>query len=192
MTRTRQRAYHFTLQLVGLTELSDDQLNALFEAGCDDASFGEEGGALIVDFDRHAPSFAEAVDSARRQLERTIPDLRVARILEEDDELVTASEVARRAGLSREAIRLLATGARGPRTFPRPRATLGRQRLWHWPDVAAWFARERGERLRIATDEQRRFVRAFNEALNLRRQRLPPGSPERKAVSEIVREFVRA
>lgn len=89
-------------------------------------------------------------------------------------------------------MRLLATGARGPRTFPRPRVTFGRQRLWQWPEVAAWFAHERDEQLKVETDPQRRFMRAFNEALDLRDQRLPPGSPERRAVSEIVRELVQA
>ncbi|MEK7862203.1 MAG: hypothetical protein AAB295_02955 [Chloroflexota bacterium] len=192
MTRTRQRANRFTLELAGLRELSDDQLNALFAAGCDDATFGAEGGALIVNFDRKAPSFAEAVNSARWQIEGTVPRLRVVRIVVENEDLVTASEIARRAGLTREGVRLLATGARGPRTFPTPRATLGRQRLWHWPDVAAWFARERGAHLKVESDEQGRFVHAFNEALDLRSQRLPAGSPERKAVSEIVRELVRA
>ncbi len=190
--RRDPQPHRFTLELAGIEALSNDHLNALYEAGCDDATFGTEGGALLAEFDRRASSFAAAVQRAREQIERAVPQLRVARIVERDDDVVTASDIARRSGLTREAVRLLATGARGPGTFPRARATLGRQRLWHWPEVAAWFARARGARLRVEDGERRRFVRAYNSALELRAHGFPPGSAERGAVSEIVRDLARA
>ena len=188
----RKRTHRFTLRLDGMPELTDDQLNDLAEAGCDDGSFGQEGGALIADFDRVAVTFADAVGSARKQIEGAVRGLRVTRLLVDDDDLVTASEIARRADLSREEIRLLSIGKRGPQTFPRPRATLGRQRLWNWPEVTAWFVAERQQRLRTDTRASAPFVRAFNDALDLREQRLAVGSAERAVVNELVRELVRS
>ena len=45
-------------------ELSDDRLDALFEAGCDDATFSTGGGVTFAAFDREAPSLLDAVLSA--------------------------------------------------------------------------------------------------------------------------------
>ena len=54
----------FTVILDGLTEISDNLAEALFEAGCDDGSPWSGEGVAAVGFDRQAESFEQAVRSA--------------------------------------------------------------------------------------------------------------------------------
>jgi hypothetical protein len=74
--------YEFSLVISGTVE-EVAILDALFEAGCDDATFGQVDGVGYADFIREASSFAEAVRSAIEQVE-SIPGLRVVRV-ESDD-----------------------------------------------------------------------------------------------------------
>jgi predicted DNA-binding transcriptional regulator AlpA len=130
--------YEFSLVILGTLE-DEKILDALFETGCDDATFGQVDGVGYADFVREAPSFGEAVRSAIEQVE-SVPGLRVVRI--EPDDLVTMSEIAQRLGRSRESIRLLISGARGPGSFPPPVSHLkARSRLWRWSEVVAWAKR---------------------------------------------------
>ncbi len=169
MTRRRKTKTHqFTLLLHGADPLQEQSLNALFEAGCGDGTFGRRDGVYRADFDRKAPSLAEAISSAREQVEAAVPGLEVFRV--EPEELVTAAEIASRTGRSRESVRLLFEGKRGPGSFPAPAVWLaGDRRLWRWPDVAQWFATQLGERVLI--DEDALFIGALNSALELRRLR---------------------
>jgi len=66
-------SHEFTLKMN--REVTDDEIEALYEAGCDDA--GIETGPLgtIIDFTRTAPSLAEALVSAVRDIEK-VPGLR--------------------------------------------------------------------------------------------------------------------
>ena len=63
------RIYSFSLILQGATELTPEIADALYEAGCDDALVGSRDGVIFADFDREAPSSAEAIISAVRQIE---------------------------------------------------------------------------------------------------------------------------
>lgn len=65
--------HSFTLTIVGADILTDDALNALYEAGCDDATFGVSGGVQTGEFDREAGDFAEAVASAIKAVETAVP-----------------------------------------------------------------------------------------------------------------------
>ena len=58
--------HHFTL----IVEGTEPTIDALFEAGCDDATVGRVDGVQYVDFDREAESLAEAVLSAVRDVEK--------------------------------------------------------------------------------------------------------------------------
>ena len=60
-----EREFDFALLLTGPTELTDATADALFAAGCDDATFGNSAGTQTGDFDREAADFAEAVSGAR-------------------------------------------------------------------------------------------------------------------------------
>lgn len=58
------RAYEFTLIYEGPTELTRDLEDAVFAAGCGDATLGIVGGRMVLDFCRQSTSFEEALTSA--------------------------------------------------------------------------------------------------------------------------------
>ncbi|MFQ5845167.1 MAG: GTPase RsgA, partial [Planctomycetota bacterium] len=71
-------------------------------------------------------------------LDRADLDTWLARV--EPDDLVTASEIARRARRSRQSIQQLVEGTRGPGGFPPPVSSLTkRSPIWRWAEVAQWF-----------------------------------------------------
>ena len=114
---------------------TDDELDALFAAGCDDAAFFAQQGLSIGEFDREAPSLAEAIVSAVRDVESA--GLVVTRLL--DGDLLTLADIGDRIGQSRESIRRYATGERGPGGFPPP-VNPGREGtvFYRWTEVAPW------------------------------------------------------
>ena len=158
--------HHFTLIVDG-PDLQDDALiDTVFEAGCDDAAIGLIDGIQYVDFDREAASLDQAVLSAVADLER-IDGVHVVRIA--DAGLVSMADIATRIGRTREGVRLLITGARGPGGFPPPITDpRSRYRLWRWSDAALWLTRSLGEELAVADDE---ILAAYNAGLELRHHR---------------------
>jgi len=56
--------FEFTLFLGGLSEITDEAANALYEAGCDDGSPASCDGVVWVTFHREAGSLDAAVRSA--------------------------------------------------------------------------------------------------------------------------------
>jgi hypothetical protein len=180
-TLAAETAHSFTLVISGVAELSRAVLNRLFEAGCDDATFGGRDGYVYGDFDREAPTFADAVSSAIEQVEAT--GLRV-----EPEELVSASEIAARTQRSREGVRLLIAGKRGPGGFPPPLGWLdAKTRVWRWSDVSRWFVTEFKAQLGEPGDAA--FIAALNSALEVRDQ-VPQLSrkEQRRAVARLVRQ----
>lgn len=128
-------SYEFALRLN--REVTDDEIDALYEAGCDDA--GIETGPLgaVADFTRDAPSLAHAIASAARDIEK-VPGLRAVGV--RCDNMVNLQGIAERAGVSREAVRLWAAGARGAGGFPKPvLITPGGEQVWDWEQVAPWL-----------------------------------------------------
>jgi hypothetical protein len=115
---------------------TDDELDALFEAGCDDATFGSDRGLPVAGFDREAPALADAIASAVRAVEST--GLTVLRVIDED--LLTLADVADRIGQSRESVRRYVTGVRGPGGFPPP-VNPGRDGavFYRWSEVVPWL-----------------------------------------------------
>lgn len=70
MATVVQRVHRFTLRLSGISEaLANAELDRLYEAGCDDASIGCTAGDWFALFSREAPSLAEAIVSAVRDVE---------------------------------------------------------------------------------------------------------------------------
>lgn len=158
----------FEFVLVVDDDVDDDAvIDALYAAGCTDATFGSVDGVGFGEFEREAEGFADAVLSAIADVE-SVAGLRVRRV--EPDDLVTMSEIAERLGRSRESVRLLAAGERGAGDFPAPVSHLrSRFRLWRWTDVAAWAG--------MVSEEERgraRFVAMVNASLELREL---PGLP---------------
>lgn len=151
--------HEFELSAKG--ELTDELLDALFEAGCDDATFSTKDDMTFAVFAREAPSFLDAVVSAIEAMESV--GLRVVRV--DPDELVWASEIASRTGRSRQSIDQLVKGQRGPGSFPAPASHATRNPLWRWSEVAAWFADYEGREPDV---ERPNVLRAINGALEAR------------------------
>jgi hypothetical protein len=177
------RTHSFTLLLAGPDVTEESVVDALFEAGCGDALFGRRDSVQYADFDRKSESLAAAVSLAIEEVE-SVPGMRVLRV--EPDELVTATVIAERVGRTREGVRLLIEGKRGPGGFPAPLAWVdAKTRLWQWSDVARWFGERLGRETPLA--EGAEFLAAVNAALELR-NRIPrlSGADELSAVARLV------
>lgn len=155
--------HHFTLIVDGPDTQSGAVINALYEAGCDDALIGRTDGIQYVEFDREATGLVEAVLSAVADVER-VDGVKVVRIA--DAGLVSMADIAARTGRTREGVRLLVTGARGPGGFPPPVTDpRSRYRLWRWSDVERWLAGNLGEEM-VAVEDH--VLAAINATLELR------------------------
>jgi len=141
----------------------DDILTALFEAGVDDALVQADGERMLIEFEREADTFPGAVRSAIQQIE-SVEGCRVARIGQDD--LVSLAEIGRRIGKTRESIRLLAAGDRGPGNFPLNAQHITSQQLWSWAEVSAWLFKNGRLNGQVVAESQ--FLRALNAALEAR------------------------
>src|SRR5713226_1785321 len=161
-----------TFTLVLHREPTEEELDRLYEAGCDDALFGVLDHVGFADFTREALSLADAIAKAIAQLRSATP-LHVLRV--EPDDLVTASEIAERLNISREYVRLLAAGDRSE-DFPPPAARFSvRTKLWHWSDVARWHGDKEDA-------QSSAVVAAFNAALEYRDAIAQLPIPEQEAL----------
>jgi len=176
----RQNTYSFVLILEGISEISDEIQEALLRAGCDDALLGIRNGVPYLDFDREAESLEEAVLSAIADVQNANIGAEAVRV--EPDDLVTASEIARRLARSRENVRQLIQGERGPGDFPPPVSSLTRTSpLYRWSEVSEWSERLRGKTgsaTKTATD-----IATINAALELVRRT----ASQREAVKLLMR-----
>ncbi len=166
--------YHFTLIVDGPDLQDQPMIDRLFEAGCDDATVGSSDGVQYVDFDREAGALDDAILSAVDDLEK-LEGVEVIRIA--DAGLASLADIAARVDRTRESVRLLVSGARGPGNFPKPVTDpRSRYRLWRWSEVASWFSAYRGE-FPGGADEQ--LAAMYNAALELRHDRrlLEPSAP---------------
>ena len=163
---TNVQKFEFTLLLSAPSSFpTDDQLDVLFEAGCDDALFGRTAGVAYADFVREAAAFPEAVMSAIRAIEQAIPGVRISRV--EPDDYVTVIDISKRTGWSREYVRLLVLGRRGTGFFPPPLTRLGssRNRIWRWSEVSRWLMDHHGAIVPGMSDYP--FIAALNSMLEL-------------------------
>jgi predicted DNA-binding transcriptional regulator AlpA len=114
---------------------TDDELDDLHAAGCDDAIFGQENGLSIAEFDREAPALADAIATAVIQIEQV--GLAAVRVL--DTDLLTLTDISHRIGQSRESVRRYAMGERGPGEFPPPVNPARKGTVFYrWSEVAQW------------------------------------------------------
>jgi len=117
-------------------ETTAEEADKLYEAGCGDAGVESGPYGTVIDFDREAPSLAQAIASAVRDIEK-VPGLRAVGV--RCDNMVTLLDIANRTGVTREAVRLWAAGERGPGGFPKPvLITTGGEKIWDWEQVSRW------------------------------------------------------
>jgi len=154
------RKHDFTIVVSGVDTSSPDFADKFYEAGCDDATVAVQKGLVVLEFDREAPSFDEALLSAIGDVHET--GVEIERI--EPDHLVSASEMSKRADLTRAAISQYAGGRRGE-GFPRPVARVTSDSpLWDWVEVAEWMHAHGGK---VSSEEidRARWVRAANNII---------------------------
>ncbi len=112
-------------------------LNALYEAGCDDALVGVgQYGMVGLDFTREAPSAEIALRSAIADVQAAIPG---ASLVQVGPDLVGLTEMAEIFGFTRQNMRKYATGQSGAHeVFPVP-VVLGEPSLWHLAEIVVWL-----------------------------------------------------
>lgn len=152
-------SHKFTIIATGLDPNADDFGDRFFEAGCDDATLSFQKGVLIVEFDRDARTFSSALLSAIANVREA--GAKVVHV--EPDHLVSLSDIALRAGITRAAASNYAKGSRS-QGFPSPVARVTTSTpLWDWVDVARWL--HASGRLSKHEILRARLVRQANQGL---------------------------
>ncbi|WP_417494675.1 helix-turn-helix transcriptional regulator [Maricaulis sp.] len=152
--------FEFSVIASGLEADSETAADRFFEAGCDDATIAFARGVYVLAFCREAASFEDAITSALTDVREA--GAQVERL--EPDCLVSLSEIAERAGLSRAAPSLYALGKRGT-GFPRPVARFTTSSpLYDWHEVALWL-HNKGE-LDASIVAQAAFIKSLNRNLD--------------------------
>jgi transcriptional regulator with XRE-family HTH domain len=160
--------YDFVLVLTDGVTLTNQLENALFEAGCDDATLSARSGRLYLRFSRQAASAKEAILSAIANVRAANVGADVLRV--DDCNLVTQAEIARRIGRSRQLINQYITGIRGPGKFPAPACELCEgSPLWYWCEVAYWLAQN--DMITQSDLQEAEEVDAINAVLEIEQQR---------------------
>lgn len=127
--------YTFTVVIDGDAG-TDENIDALFDAGCEDATFSHSSAISYGDFDREAESLFDAVLSGIEAVE-SVGGLHVRRV--KSDDFVTVPEIAERLGRTRQSVYQLVNGERGAGDFPAAvSSTRGKGKVWDWSEVAAW------------------------------------------------------
>jgi hypothetical protein len=72
------KTYEFDVVLKDISEITDEQADALFTAGCDDATPVSSNSLAWLHFDREAASLEEAIRSAVAQVQEA--GLRAAKV----------------------------------------------------------------------------------------------------------------
>lgn len=166
--RVCEREHDFALILTGVGELTTEVEDALFAAGCDDATLSMKNGLMYLEFSRKAPSLKDAILSAIRDVRKANIGVDVWRVDECD--LVTSTEIARRINRSDQLLREYVTGKRGPGGFPPPACHLSDDApLWLWCEVSFWLCQN--DMIRPEQLQEAEVVAAINNALELAHQR---------------------
>jgi hypothetical protein len=157
--------YEFTLRFMlpwaGLA--SDELVERLGEAGCDDALIGVgHAGRIALEFARTAVSARVAVLSAIRDVRTAVPE---AQLIEVSPDIVGLTDVAEIVGCSRQNMRKLLV-ARGA-TVPAPLHE-GTCSLWHLAPVLRWLVGEKRYEVAKELLEVSEVAMSINVALDVR------------------------
>jgi hypothetical protein len=164
--------YEFTLVLTGLSDLTPEVVDALYEAGCDDATIAARAGRVYITFDRAAASMKDAILSAIGNVRSAGVGADVLRV--DYCSLVTQADIARKIGRSRELVRQYIMGNRGPGRFPAPVCEItDGSPLWYWCEVAHWLCEN--DMIKESALRDAEEVEMINAVLELhwQRQRKP-------------------
>lgn len=174
--------HDFALIVGGISELNQKVEDALFEAGCDDATLSIQYGLLYMEFSRIAKSLKDAIIRAIHDVQKAGIGAKVLRV--DECNLVTASDIARRIGRSRQLVHQYMTGQRGPGGFPPPQCHLADHApLWAWCAVSYWLVQNNVIRPEESWNAE--VVYAINQTLEAAQR---PASA-RKLLNEVKREL---
>jgi predicted DNA-binding transcriptional regulator AlpA len=122
--------------LVDTIDLTDDVLDALF-GELDEVVPSSSDGVVRITGVVQATDGESAAFDLIEQIHGALPQAAAIRL---DQDLVSIPDIADRTGRSRESVRLLVDGKRGPGRFPSPVGTVGDSiRVWPWAVVLEWF-----------------------------------------------------
>lgn len=157
------REFDFALIVGNIHELTQDVEDSLFKAGCDDGTLSIQYGLLYIEFSRLASSLEEAIISAIHDVHSAGINAQVRRV--DECNLVTAADIARRMGRSRQMVHQYITGKRGPGGFPAPECHLTEgYPLWPWYAVSHWLVQN--NLIRPEESMNAEVVDAINDALD--------------------------
>lgn len=167
-TTSCEREYDFALIVGGVPTITSQVEDALFNAGCDDATLSMQYGLLYIEFSRPANSLQDAITSAIRNVRDAGIGAEVLRV--DECNLVSASEIARRIQRSRQLVHQYITGQRGPGGFPPPECYLSDHApLWAWCAVSHWLVQN--QLIRPEESRNAEITEAINHWLEVERQR---------------------
>lgn len=166
---TSCREFDFTLVLTGVTGITAAIEDALFEAGCDDATLAAKSGRLFLTFSRTALSMKDAILSAIKDVRTAKVGASVLRV--DYCDLVNLSDIARRIQRSRQLVHQYMNGNRGPGGFPPPSCEItDGSPLWFWCEVANWLWQNDMIKENVLRDaEEVGVINAVLELENLRK-----------------------
>ncbi len=148
----------------------DDMVEALAEAGCDDAIVGTgHPGRIALEFSREAKSAQQAIDSAIDNVQRALPGVE---LIEAAPDYVGLTEIAEIIGITRQALRKQMLSRLD---FPRP-IHCGNPSLWHLAPVLEWLVHQRAYR----GNQKLEDIARHNMYLNTRQQSQQVKTLERK------------
>lgn len=162
MNQIIEPEHDFALVVAGVSELTCEVEDALFEAGCDDCTISMSYGQLWLEFSRRAPSLVDAILNAIRDVRRANISAEIVQV--DQCNLVTQAEIARRMKRTRQMVHQYITGVRGPGGFPPPVCYLREQTpLWQWCAVSFWLAAH--DLIRSEEVNRAEVICAINNAL---------------------------
>lgn len=183
--KTCECEYEFTLVLTGIEELSEVVVDALYEAGCDDATLAARCGRIVVTFSRKALSLKDAIISAIQSVRKANIGADVLRV--DSCNLVTQADIARRIGRTRQLVHQYIMGKRGPGGFPPPVAEIADGTwVWPWSEVATWLWKNDMIKEDLLREAQE--VEAINSVLDMERQK----REHRKLTEEVIKAVATA
>ncbi|WP_146906973.1 DNA-binding protein [Arenimonas daejeonensis] len=172
--------YEFTLKfkLPDPNADAETHLEALAEAGCEDALVGiGQRGRIALDFTRRAASAYDAIASAVKDVKRAIPG---AELVEASPDFVGLTDIADLIGFTRQNMRKLMLGHAA--TFP-PAVHEGNPSLWHLASVLDWLGEAQSRPVDGILREIARTTMEFNIA---RQVRALPGAVLPKALAPLI------
>jgi hypothetical protein len=156
------KEFEFTLKfsLQNSTQDPQDYIEALGEAGCDDAIIGlAQKGRIALQFTRAADDAFSAVTSAIQNVKSAIPD---AKLIESTPDLVGLSDIAKLMGVSRQYLQKLESTKHN---FPEP-IHRGKFAIWHLSSFLNWYEVTQRQRVDKATKE----IASANMQINIARE----------------------